>query len=91
MIDFKASEQFDITLNNVDVFAECMDRASKLCAYYGYIRQFPTTMTVAPDGTVTVVNHANLIETWNQISLDTVLNNANITWGGKSFTDVTAQ
>ena len=46
-------------------------------------------MTVAPDGTVTIGYHANLIETWNRIRLDTVLNNYNITWGYKAFTDVT--
>ena len=46
-------------------------------------------MTVAPDGTVTLWDHANLVETWNRIGIGTVLNNANIIWGDKSFTDVT--
>ena len=66
-----------------------MDRTSKLYAYYGYLCQFPTTITVAPDGTVMLIYYANVIETWNQIGLDTVLNNSNMTWGYKSFTDVT--
>ena len=63
MINLKASEQFDLTPSNADSFLECMDRTSKIYAYYGYLRQFPTTMTVASDGTVTLGNHANLIET----------------------------
>ena len=46
-------------------------------------------MTVAPDGTVTLGDHANLIETWNLIGLNTVLNNVNMTWGDKSFNYVT--
>ena len=89
MIDFKDSEQFDLTPINADVFTECMDRTSKIYAYYGYLRQFPTTMTVALDGTVTLADHANSIDTWNRIGLDTVLKNANMTRGDKSFTDVT--
>ena len=80
MIDFKASEQFNLTPSNVDAFAECMDRNSKLYFYYGYLRQFPTMMADAPDGTVTLGDHANLIETWNRIELNTVPNNANMTW-----------
>ena len=91
MINFKSSEQFDIRPSNADAFVEFMDRTSKLYAYYGYIFQFPTTMTVAPDGMVTIGNHANLIETWNIIGLDTVLNNANMTWGDKLFTNVAPQ
>ena len=89
MIDFKASEQFDLTPSNADAFAECMDRTSKIYSYYGYLRQFPTRMTVSPYGTVMLGNHANLIETWNRIRIDTILNNANMTWGDKSFTEVT--
>ena len=89
MIDFKASEQFDITLSSADTFAECMYRTSKLYAYYGYLHQFPTTITISLYGTVTLGNHANLIDTWNRIGLDTVLKNAKMTWGKKSFTDVT--
>ena len=89
MIDFKASEQFDLTPRNADSFVECMDRTSKFYNYYVYLLQFPTTMTAAPDGTVTLGNYANLIETWNRIGLNTVLNYANMTWGDKSITDVT--
>ena len=74
MINFKAYDQFDLTPSN----AECMNRTSKLYAYYGYLRQFPITVTVVPDGTITLGDHSNLIETWNQIRLDTVLNNANM-------------
>ena len=83
MIDFKASEKFDLTPNNADAFTESMDRTSKLYAYYDYLRQFPTTMNVALDGTVTLDDHANLIETCSRIGLDTVLNNVNMTWGDK--------
>ena len=79
MINFKSYEQFDHTPNNVGAFAECMDRTSKLYSCYGYLRQFPTNVIVVPDGTVTRVNHANLIETWNRIRLNTVLNNVNMT------------
>ena len=89
MIDFKYYEQFDLMPRNADVFAECMDRTSKLYAYYGYLRQFPATMADATDGTVTLGDHANLIETWNRIGLNNVPNNANMTWESKSFTDVT--
>ena len=46
-------------------------------------------MNVALDGTVTIGDHAKFIETWNRIGIDTVLNNENITWRDKSFTDVT--
>ena len=63
IIDFKYYEKSDLTPSNADSFLECMDRTSKIYAYYGYLRQFPTTMTVASDGTVTLGNHANLIET----------------------------
>ena len=87
VIDFKASEQFDHTPSSTDEFAECMYRTSKLYAYYRYLHTFSTTMTVAPDGTVTIGDHANLIQTWNRIGIDTVLNNMNMTWGDKSFTD----
>ena len=80
MIDFKASELFNITPRNVDAFAECMD---KLYAYYGYLCQFPTTVTVSPDGTVTLGDKANLIETWNQIRINTVLKNVNMKWSDK--------
>ena len=89
MIDFKAFELFYLTPSNVDTFAECMYRTYKLYAYYGYLRQFLTTMTVAPDGTFTLCDHSNLIETWNLIGIDTVLNNSNITLGKTLFTDFT--
>ena len=89
MIDFKDSENFNLTPSNADAFAACMERTSKMYAYYGYLHQFTTTMTVSPDGTVTLGDHANLIETWNLIGLDTLLNNVNMTWGKKSFTDFT--
>ena len=89
MINFKASEQFDLTPSNADEFAECMSNTSRLYAYFGFLRQFTTMVTVVPDDTVTIGNHANLIDTWNRIRLDTVLNNVNITWGDNSFTDVT--
>ena len=49
----------------------------------------PTTFLPDTAGTHTLGDHANLIETWNQIGLDVVLNNANMTWGDKTFTDVT--
>ena len=90
LIDFRYSEQSDLTPRNADTFAECMDRNSKLYASYGYLCQFPTMMTVATDGTVTLGDHAKLIETWNRIMLKTVLNNTNMTWRDKSFTDVTS-
>ena len=83
IIDFKASEKIDLTRSNADAFAECMDRTSKLYAYYGYLCQFPNTMTVAPDGMFTLGNHANFIETWNRIRINTVPNNVNMTWGDK--------
>ena len=76
--------------SNADAFSEYMENNSKLYAYYGYLRQFITMMTVALDSTVTPGNHANLIDTWNRIILNTVLKNANMTWGDKSFTDVTS-
>ena len=62
---------------------ECMDRNSKLYAYYGYIFKCTTKVTVATDGTVRLGNHANLIETWNRFGLETVLNNVNMKWGDK--------
>ena len=67
MIDLKVSDQFDLMPSNVDEFAECMDRTSKIYAYYGCLRQFPTTMNVSPDSMVTLGNHANLIDTCNRI------------------------
>ena len=88
MIDFKASENFNLTPSNADAFAACMERTSKMYAYYGYLHQFTTTMTAALGVTVTLGNYANLIETWNRIGLDTLLNSVNMTWGYKSFTDV---
>ena len=89
IIDFKSSEQFDLTPSNANAFAECMYRTSKLYACYSYLRQFPTTVNIAPDGMVTLDSHAKFIDSWNRIGLDTLLNNANMTWGDKLFTDVT--
>ena len=89
MIDFKSSEQFDLTPRNADAFSECMDRTSKLYTYYCYLHQFTITSTASPDGTVTFGNHANFIETCNRIGLYTVLKNVNMKRGNKSFTDVT--
>ena len=89
IIEFKASEKFYLTPNNADAFVEFMDRTSKLYAYYDNLHNFPTTVTVALDGAFTLGNHANLVETWNRIRLDTALNNVNMTWGDKPFTDIT--
>ena len=89
MIDFKASEKLDLTPSNADAFTECMEKISKMYAYDEYICQFPTPMTVYPYGTVTLGDHANLIETCNRIGIDNVLRNANMKWGDNSFTDIT--
>ena len=83
MTEFKAYEKFDLTPSNTYAFSECMDRTSKIYAYYGYLCQFPITMNIVPDGTVTLGDHANLIETWNRIGLNTVLNYAHMTRGDK--------
>ena len=55
------------------------------------ICRFPTTSLPDAAGTYTLDDHANLLEAWNQIGLDVVLNNANMKWGDKTFTDVTPQ
>ena len=88
MIDFRSTEKFDLKPPNADAFAKCMDNISKSYAYYGMICRFP--MTFLPDATRTYIlgNHAILLETWNQIGLDVVLNNTNMTWGDKTSTDV---
>ena len=88
MIDFKSTEQFDLKPSNTDNFAECINKVSKSYAYYGMILSFPMTFLPDAGGTYTLVDHANLLETWNQIGLDVVLNNDNMTWGDKTFTDV---
>ena len=66
-----------------------MDKISKSYAYYGMIHRSPTTFLPDAAGTYILGDHANLLENWNQIGLDVVLNNANMTWGDKTFTNVT--
>ena len=53
------------------------------------IRRFPTTFLPDATGTHIFGDHANLLETGKQIGLDEVVNNANMTWGDKTFTNVT--
>ena len=53
------------------------------------IRRFPTTFLPDAAGTYILGDHANFLENWNQIGLDVVLNNANMTWGDNTFTNVT--
>ena len=89
MIDLRSTEQFDLKPSNADAFSECIDKISKSYTYYGMIRRLPITFLLDAGGTYTLGDHANLLETWNQIGFDVVLNNVNITWGGKTFTDVT--
>ena len=88
MIDFKASEEFDLKPSNADAFAECMDKTSKQFAYYGEIKRFPTTFAANAAGNQVLGDFKNLLETWNQIELNVVLNIANMTWGNKTFADV---
>ena len=88
MIDFISTEKFDLKPSNADAFSGCIDKISKSYAYYGMIRRFPITFLLDAGGTYTLGDYANLIETWNQIGLDVVLNNANMTWGNNNFTDV---
>ena len=88
MIYFRFTEQFDFKRSNSDAFAECMDNISKSYAYYGMIRRSPTTFLPDAIGTYILGDHANLLETWNQIGLDVVVKNANMTWGGNTFTNV---
>ena len=89
MIDFRSTEKFDLKPSNTDAFAECMDNISQSYAYYGMICRLPTTFLPDAVGTYILGDHTNFIKTWNQIGLDIVLNNANMTWGYKTFTDVT--
>ena len=89
MIDFRSTEQFDLKPSNADAFSECIDKISKSYAYYGMILRFPTTFLPDAAGAYILSDHANSLETWNQIGLDVVLNNANMTWVDKTFTDVT--
>ena len=65
------------------VNSHSMDKTSKMYAYYGYLCQFSITMNVDSDVTVMLGNYDKFIETWNRIGLDTVMNNANIAWGGQ--------
>ena len=89
MIDFRSTEQFDLKTSNADTFAECMDKIIKRYAYYGIICRFPTTFLPDAAGTYILGDHANLLENLNRIRLDIVLRNSNMTWGGKTFTNVT--
>ena len=73
MIDFKSTEQFDLKPSNADAFSECIDKVSKSYAYYGMICRSPTTFLPDAGGTYTLGDHANLLETWNQIGIDVVL------------------
>ena len=79
MIDFRSTEQFDLKPSNADAFAECIDKVSNSYAYYGMICRFPTTFLPDTEGTYTLGDHANLLETCNQIGLDVFLNNTNMT------------
>ena len=89
MINFRSTEQLNLKPSIADAFTECIDNIYKIYAYYGMICRFPTTFLPDAAGTYTLGDHANLIETWNQIGLDVVLNNANMPRGGNTFTDVT--
>ena len=53
------------------------------------IHRFPTAFLPDAGGTYTLGDHVNLLKTLNQIRLDVVLNNANMTLGDNTFTDVT--
>ena len=79
MIDIRFTEKFDLKPSNANAFAECTDKIFKSYAYYGMIRRFPTMVLLDTTGTYIIGNHANLLETWNQIGLDVVVNNANMT------------
>ena len=81
MIDFRSTDKLDLKPSNADAFSECMDNISKSYSHHGMIRRLPTTFLPDAAGTYILGNHANLLETWNQIRLDVVLNNANMTWG----------
>ena len=73
---------------HLDAFAEISDKTSKSFGYYGMIRRFPTTYRPGAAGNNVLDDHTNFLATWNQISLEVVLNNANMTWGDKSYTDI---
>ena len=78
MIDFRSTEQFDLKPSNADNFYECMDNIYKSYAYYGMIHRLPTTFLPDATGTHILGDHANLLETWNQIGVDVVVNNTNM-------------
>ena len=65
MIDFRPTEKFDLKTSNSDPFAKCMDKISKIYAYYGMIFRFPKTFLPDAAGTYILGDHTNLLKTWN--------------------------
>ena len=88
LIHFKPNKQFDLLPSSADAFATALEASSKRFSYHGSLKRIPTTWTIHPaDGTITFGNHRDLLESWNQISLETILRNANETWGDETWTN----
>ena len=91
LIHFKPDKQFDLLPSSADAFAAALEASSKRFSYHGALKRIPTTCTVAAadkGGAITFGNQKDLLESWNQISLETILKNANQTWGDKTWTNV---
>ena len=88
LIDFKPAKQFDLNPGNADAFATQLETISKQFSYHGILKRVPTTRTVdAADATIiTFGDNKNVLESWNQLTLDQIHLNANQTWGDQSWT-----
>ena len=89
LINLKPDKQFKLLPSNADAFAAEFEALSKKFSYNGVLKRVSTTWTVnSDDGTITFSNFRDILESWNQITLNIVLKNANQNWGDKSWTDI---
>ena len=88
LIDYKPEQQFELLPGNADAFANQLEAISKQFSYNGLVKRVPLSKIVEADGTITFGDNKSILESWNQISLEAVLQNANETWGDRTWNDV---
>lgn len=86
--DWKSPLEKQISLSPDDGmrFCEALLDNARTYGYERLLKKVPRTKTVAADGTVTFGDHVNILETWNQLTIDIMQKNAEETFGSKSWT-----
>ena len=94
-VNIKPDETFELVPQSAEPFRLALQKLSKQFAYSGLLKRVPTTRTVTPNAADATINdivfsdHKNILETWNEISEETIQNWATETWGDKSWTETT--